>query len=532
MPVWRRAACVGGAIAIASCFPDYGIGSDGGVDAGADSSVHADGAAADATTPDAGGDATTHDAGADATAPDAGADSATPDAPADAPVADEATSDAAPSEAAPTDAPVEDGPSPPPTGVPVLIADAGPVSTASGTAQQQHVVVVGGNYWLFYFGGDDAFVRTRWSPDFVHWNDGASLTLPMTSSGEGRNLAVAARRIAGVDVVHVATSLYQSPKRIVWDTRATVSGSTIAFGTPVKVHDLDTLDTWVDAASQAAPGSQGSNLCDPDGTGVAITDDGIVHVATAWVAIPNCCFCDSNFTQSNAPDLGTSWDSAAGFQSPMTHYTVSYTTHSRQLVPLTGGGLVAGWDLADQVPLPADVVWATDKGGAWTVEDASVDYFVFPYDPGLDAQNDWSFCRVDDTHVHAVRRSQIGIDAGDPDRVFQHYVFDGTGWSQGGVLPADEGTAGSGIVLLTNGSTLVAAAISDDAANSIRYSTWNGVVWSAWATAVGALDGGPRPRSFLASSGCGDPAHPVLLWTEGAAAPYAVVGMGAGSLFP
>lgn len=149
-------------------------------------------------------------------------------------------------------------------------------------------------------------------------------------AGDGGGLDATSGDAPGND----ATSLHQSPKRVLWDTRAVVSGTTITFGKPVQVHDLDTLDTWVDAALQAVAGSQGGSYCDPDGTGVTITDDGVVHVATAWVSVPGCCACDSNFTQSNAPDQGTAWNADAGFllvllphrRRPRAQHSVRYAT--------------------------------------------------------------------------------------------------------------------------------------------------------------------------------------------------------------
>jgi hypothetical protein len=488
---WRVVAGLGVAAAIAACFPAYGIG---GADGGSGNDGGADSPPGDGTL---GGDAVSSGDGRSDGSDAAGQ---------------------------------VDGPTSPPSGSALVLADAGNVPTASGTAQQQHVVIAGGNYWLFYFAGVDDQVHTRWSSDFVHWTDGASLTLPMTNAGEGRNLAVATRNIGGVDVVHVATSLLEGEQRIVWDTRATVAGTTITFGEAVKVHDLDYADTWTDAATQYPAGSLGGSYCDPDGTGVTITDDGIVHIATAWVAIPGCCSCDSNFTQSNAPDQGTSWQADAGFQSPLQHYTVTNATHGRQVVPLAGGSLLTGWDQADD-SLPSDVVWATDRTGLWSDEDESSQLLVFTSDSFHERQNDWSFCRIDDTHIHALRRAYDS--SGGASRVFEHVIFDGTSWASGAPLANDEGLDGSGVVLLSNGTEVLAAAIGDDAQTSVRYATWNGSAWSAWKTAVAAgADGGTVARNYLAGTGCGNPGYAALLWTEGAGAPYSIMGMGVGALFP
>ena len=398
-------------------------------------------------------------------------------------------------------------------------------ATQTGNAQQQHLIFAGARYWFFYFDSQSSNVmKTRWSTDFATWTEGASLTLPMGHGGEGRNLSVAYRVLAGTDVVHIATSLHEDPKRIVYDTRATISGGTITFGTPALVHDLDTLDTWVDASSQAAAGSQGGPACDPDGTDVAIGPDGRVFIATAWVAVPVCCYCDSNFTMSTMRDLGTSW--TQGFVSPLQHYTVGGTTNARQIVALASGSVLGGWD--DGMTPVSDVTWAIGTSSSWTDESSGQSGFsVFQgFYSAIQEPDDWSICRIDDNRIHALRRRYAD---GGSNRVFEHYLFVGSAWSLQSTLADDPGIAGSGVVLLTNGTSLLAASIAKN--GTVRYATWSGGTWSAWRT-IGGADAGGAVRSFLGGTGCDETARPALIWTEGSAPPYQVMGVPVGTLMP
>jgi hypothetical protein len=411
-----------------------------------------------------------------------------------------------------------------------VILDSVGIATESGNAQPKHLVFAtnSGRYWLFYVDADATKVKTRWSTDLVAWTEGNALTLPMSNGGEGRDFAVAYRDFGGKDVVHVATSLVGPLKRIVWDTRATIAGDVITFGATALVHDLDQHSDggYADAGELVLGG------CDPDGNDVAIASDGHVFVATAWYSFEGDGTCDSNFARSNAVDDGTTWNGDAGFG--VQHFTVPGIANARQIGAMTNGGLFAAWEEADNEP-PSNVRWAFYSGGSWT---PSVYYeakwALFPDEtpPTVQGTNDWSICRVDDTVLHAIRRKHAGDAGSGDDSVFQHYSFSGSAWVQRATVTPERGVQDTGVVLLRKGSNLLAAAIADDAPQSVRYATWTGGnSWSAWQTLVGA-DAGTTKRAFLSGTGCDDPAHAVLLWTEGNAPPYRVMGVPIAGLIP
>jgi hypothetical protein len=488
------------ALAIASCFPTYDFSSTPGEGAGSDASE-------DTTLP-------------------GNPDGASDDGPTEgSPVGDDAPEDTR------IDAPTTFSPTP------VAILASNGIATQTGNAQQQHLVFATNSqrWWFFYLDADPNLLKTKWSIDFTTWNDGASLTLPMGHGGEGRNFSVAYKDIAGRDVVHVATSLHDPPKRIVYETRATIAGDAITWEAPSYVHDLDVTDN-VDGGLQAA-GSQGSDSCDPDGVDVTIGADGHVYVATSWVSVPGCCYCDSNFGTSTNTDNGGAFD--GGYQAPLYHYTVNGTTSAREIISLASGNLVAGWESADNNP-PSNVTWATRSAGVFSDEYQNQPEFeVFPEDANaafseIQEKNDWSFCKVDDTHIHALHRKYKLTDAGastGESRRFEHYLFSGGSWTFVSSLADDVGEPGTGVVLVTNGSHLLAATIAHDGVGSIRYATWNGSAWTAWSSLVGP-DGGANTRAYLSGTDCADSDHPAILWTEGANPPYQVVAVPVAGLIP
>ncbi len=408
-----------------------------------------------------------------------------------------------------------------------LVLDGVGIPTESGNAQQQHMIYTanGKRYWIFYLDSESNLVKTRTSTDFTNWVAGASLTLPAGHGGEGRNLSVAYRDFNGRDVVHVATSLHNGVARVVWDTRAVLDGATATFSAPVLVHDID---------DGAEAGTSSDTSCDPDGNGVAIGADGRVYVATAWVAVPGCCKCDSNVVTSTSVDNGTSW--AGGFDKKVQHFTVPGESHAHQITPLSTGNMMASWESADDQP-PTDVRFATKNAGVWTPDEYyNAAFNVFP-DTSTPSQqrNDWSLCRIDDSSIHVVRRRSKGVgDAGraGTNSAFDHFVYNGGGWTYA-VAPADEtGIDDSGVVVLTNGKGLLAAAIAKDALSSIRYATWSpgDAKWSDWKSLSGTTSVGGR--GYLSGTGCGEQAHPALIWTERGSAPYQVVGAPVATLIP
>ena len=394
------------------------------------------------------------------------------------------------------------------------------VATESGTAQQQHLIYAtnSGRYWLFYYDSEATSLKTQWSFDLVTWTASTTLTLPMTNSSEGRDLAVAYMAFGANDIVHIATALDDGTNERVYETRGAITGSAIAFGSPSLVHDLN------DALGIDAGGV--THCQEPDGTSVAIGADGRVYVGTSWVDTTNGS-CDSNVFASTGMESGTSGPGTFP-NDTYQHWQVPIGSQAHQLVAMSTGNMLAAWDSANGQP-PTDVSFGAEQSGAWNQSSTE----IFPESPGEDP-NDWSVCRVDDNDVYAIRRHQLAAttDGGPlgPSTMFDHYIWSGGGFTYVASLPNDEGALGTGVVLLTNGTSLLAAAISDDTVGHVRYTTFSNGTWAAWADVPGQMFA--AQRAWLSGSGCQIPAHPVLLWTEGATPPYTLKAMPVSALFP
>jgi hypothetical protein len=396
----------------------------------------------------------------------------------------------------------------PPTEI-VLLGDAGSVAAVTGNAQETHLVFAtnSSRWWLFYIDDNVNVLETMSSPDLLTWTPGAALPLPVGNAGEGRNVSVAYQAFGTTDVLHIATSLLEGVSRSVYETRATVVGDAITFGTPIA---LPYTNNTSDADADDCGG--------PDGPSVAIGADGHVYVVTAWNNQES--NCNSTVYTSTGIETGVSSITAFTTAAPQ-NYDVSNATFTHQILAFASNIMLVGWDSGDMT----NVQWADETAGAWQSQNP----LFMASTPQL--ANDWSMCRIDDDHVYAVRRRAAPTDGGDgPSSVYELAVWDSasSGWIPGTPPASDPGSPGNGVVLLAHGTTLLAAAIGTDLLGSVRYATYEGGTWSAWTNITTTS----AARHYLAGSGCGDLAHPTLLWTEGTGAPYSIAGLPALSLFP
>ncbi len=367
---------------------------------------------------------------------------------------------------------------------PTVIANAEQVAGPSGNAQQTHVVWanVSKRWWLFYFDNDTTRMKTRTSPDFVNWQDGASLTLAHTNGGEGRNLSVAYAELGGNDVVHISISHDPGGTPIVHShTRAVITGAAIAFGAPSDVCSID------------------SPAGTPDGNATYVAPDGTVWDSTGFVASANTNnmgYQNEDVFRASSKDDGTNWTNAFA---QTTVEIVKTASNARAF--FNAGGLGALWEAGDQDPDPTNIHFAVlQSDGTWSNADSLFDDSA-PQDP-----NDWGTANLSTPNggeVHVVRALLAGG--------YEH-AFGSTTTGQNGAAPATQSrTAGTGVVVLADPSHLAAFDVS---AGALVESRWNGASWSAWITIAPAS----TPRTFL-SGYCPDlDAHPeaggcAVIWT-------------------
>src|SRR5579883_76822 len=152
------------------------------------------------------------------------------------------------------------------------IATSGMVPTASGLAQQTHVVYAEGDqrFWLFWIDSANPMrLKSSVSSDFVTWTETAgSLVLPYAHANEGGGFSVDYANVNGHDVVHVTIGVKASANdRRRYHARATLADGGIEYGVPLLV------------SSATDP-----TLIDPDGTVTRIGSDLRVTDVSGWAA--------------------------------------------------------------------------------------------------------------------------------------------------------------------------------------------------------------------------------------------------------
>ncbi len=391
-----------------------------------------------------------------------------------------------------------------PTASPV--ATVGDVPAETGTAQQQHLIFAthSSRWWMFTV--DDAAqtqLKTWWSTDFATWTPGATFSMAEATRNEARNFSVTYADVGGKDVVHLAYAHKVSGDAFTKHVRATIDTATITFGS----------DEFV-VSSNYFP-----NGADPSAPVVALSNDGNVFLATGWANQKPYKMFDTtgnmDVYQSTSPDRGAGSGPLSGY---VVHSWVPEFDNSRALVAIESGNMLAFWPQALGQVDTTDISWASSKE-SWVTHDT-----LFGVNSAT-GQDDWSVCGFSPTEVHAVLRK---INGGANDG-YEHRRFDtATGaWTSGAIIPNDPGAYGTGVVLLTNGKTMLLFALSADAANKVRYTRYDGAMWSAWST----LFGPTTKRAFLSGSGCSAKSPAAIAWTEGLAAPYRAMAAEVTALF-
>ena len=390
--------------------------------------------------------------------------------------------------------PVDDGPEPetdaPPVGdggfSTVTLASVGAISSATGLAQQTHLVWAShsARWWLFWLDPAQPLqLQASWSSDFVSWTLAGPLVLPLPHGNEAANFSVAYADLGGVDVVHFALGGHDTAtgNRVHGHVRATIVGASITYGS---VSPLSSVSD--------------PTFADPDGPATIVAADGTVWDASGWAGTaPG----GETVWASAAPDVGGAWSGSFLVQEVLA--STPNPVNARTFATATGGPLLALWELGDQQPNPTRLGWTQYVSGTVWIPSNVV------FNASTQSANDWDAVPVGPNDVRLVRRRIDGA--------FEHASFTGS-WGSFDAPPADPGLAGSGIVLLTDGKRVGLVAIGSDAAASVRMVVWDGAAWGAWKT----LEGTTAGRGFL--SGWSSPGHAAVIWTEVAGSSFAIVG--------
>lgn len=371
------------------------------------------------------------------------------------------------------------------------IASAGTLAGATGHGSQTHIVYAAGSseWWLFFNQGDVPELLTMHSKDFTTWASGESAGLPKGNSGDGRDLSVAYRSLNGHDVAHI-TQGYAQGTLGRYHLRAAISDGHIAFG---------------EATEQNSGGDT-----HPDGSATVITPAGVVIDSTGWEGTPQtpplgpCGNGDVDSYQSKSADDGTTNFDSVGFTEQVL-WCVGSHVNARQLLAF-GDTVVHLYEDGGGDPNPVNILTSVrQSNGVWlpvqTGANAITPPRVFFTDQsfGLD---DWA-ATIAGGKVHAVRRLK---------NAFEHQSLSDAsgGWSAAGAIPAEATLGNSGLFLAPYGSGLILVALSDDAGSKIRYTAFDGALWSAWAT----LSKNTASRNFIGGFAPESGPKPAVIWSQ------------------
>lgn len=372
----------------------------------------------------------------------------------------------------------------------VLLASGDGLLAATGFGFQSHFAYAEGTgeWWLFR-DASDGTLRTIHSKNFEQWGDGPSLTLPAGNSNDGRDLAVASRRVGTADVVHIAQGTGSNGR---YHIRGTLTDAAIAFENPVLVNS----------------GGDGTT---PDGPATAILDDGTVIDVSGWQGTPQtpplgpCGNGDVDVFIADKKEDGTTSFASVQWDETVV-WCVQNHVNAHQILGLGTTVLFLYEDGADDAN-PVNVLMTIRKpDGTWApVEDPMGPKITPPSVFAASAAmgfNDWT-ATASGSRAHAVRHL---------DGVFEYRtLMAGGGWSDGPAITTEPVKHNDGIFLAPYGDGLVLIALSESAGDPILYTAYDGTSWTPWTTLVPS--GGSR--SFLSGFAPTTPGvKPAIQWTE------------------
>lgn len=379
---------------------------------------------------------------------------------------------------------------------PTTIVSTGTYTDGPGMAQQPHLFYAEntGLWWAFtYSSASSGNIVARYSPDLGNWFAPTNSTFFQAHANQGhaKQMGLDYANIAGVDVVHFNLAYFTGTNDFTTHLRATLSGTTITWGTESQIN--------TDAFSTAAVFTGAT----------AIASDGFIYDAEfargTRAGYPVA-------ARSSNADTGAAWTS--GFAAETVLLATTLNTHSMTFLPLTTGGKVlALYDLGDSNSAPTNVearLW--DGVSAWGSQQE-----VFATGVGIDP-DDWGACLRTDADVHVVRRN-------DATSTFTHRrAVPGSAFTAGDAIPTIGCKAGAGVALISDGVLVYLFTIDVASANAISYCVWTpGIGWGSWINYVSSS----HTRTSLALAYSADRGTIAVQWSQvnGANFDYAVAGL-------
>ncbi len=381
------------------------------------------------------------------------------------------------------------------------IASAGTIADSTGLGFQNHLIYAtnSAQWWFFYI--DSASLnqlKSRYSTDLINWNSGTTLTLVNNSDADNRDFSVAYKNINNTDVIQVGTSYRLANGNVQhYHVRGTISGPTLTWGTESQL-------------SLTNPGSWGSYVV-PDGPATIFDSNNYI-----WDATDFWCENESNCAGSNTgnayiarstnADAGSSW--TAGFNAKTSLTGVNYFIHSRFLASLGSGNLIHLFDNGQSSSTFTNIV-SYKYTGSWTTPGN----ILFGDLSVAQDTHDWSAVARTATDVHVVVRTGANT--------FSHRRYNGSSWSDGASIPAQNTKAGAGLFMATDGTDVWLFAIDSDSANTVRYSRWSSGsnTWSTWS----ALESSTQTRIALSGNSQVTNNTIAVMWSQTNGSNYDIV---------
>jgi hypothetical protein len=414
---------------------------------------------------------------------------------------------------------------------------AGTFADATGHSAQSHLVHAANSrvWWLFTLtsaadsrGGSNHVVKAyrssgsnlataTWTPaaDSPRVPASASVNCGSCYMGGGRALGVAYINNAPTDAVHAEIAMASDGLNgLTGHIRATVTATSITWES-WNYHD-EPAATWTL----------------PRAVTLGVSSGKYVHSAGPILQQE----VDANARRSTVPDTGRTWISGFSGVSVIDNSMIN-ASNALAFAPLAndvmlavfdnGGGLSTCYNCGQTgVPEPGLTNLGYKKSnadGSWpgvrVASQGPGDGQVFATSATID-QNDWAVVAVNAAAIYAFRRNAAGtgLDAAS-------YAPAANRWSAFAAPPrfgaGQSFKSGAGVFGAAAGSSIWLFIVSDDVANSILYTTYQGTSWAAWATVPGTGEG-QHSRRYISGFPVAGDNRIGLIWTEGAS-PYDVV---------
>jgi hypothetical protein len=332
----------------------------------------------------------------------------------------------------------------------LLVSNVGTLMTnATGRPQQNHIFYdsVNNYWWLLYYSSTQT-LSSAYSNNFTSWTSGATLTLAFPHNSEGRNLGISFNNISGHAVVHIENHYVVSTTLESYHVRATISGTTISYGT----------ETVVDNA-------HGGHVA-TDGPCVALSSTNFVFTGSPVVFTENMAA-----TISNGTDSGTSWVNA------FTIYNIdnqsSAAVSSGAMLSLGSGNMLYISDNGSPANFQFNNFFYSKWTSVWTPS-SGANVLGSPIGTTQDA-NDWNAIVVGSTAylIYRTGSNTYGVQTTSTGTI---------SWATGTAPGTQTSLAGGGIGLSTDGTNLWMFVIDSASGNPIQYNKFNGTSWGGWNT--------------------------------------------------